>query len=117
MVTTILGIWESICIGAVVELLLTYLFYQKFLPSLVKKEGVKLENLKAFSFDEPQSLNEKKKLLARSFACLGFGVLLILNAVDQKMLETNIVVFYISVIAGLISCGYSIYGVYLYLKK
>lgn len=82
----------SIGIGLVVYLLLTFMFYTKFLPSLSYSNNFDLNKIK----QPEKTINKesRKKAILRIVLYLAFGVLLVLNAYDQNVTNEMLILSY-----------------------
>lgn len=106
----------AILCGVIIDLAMALSFRYKFLPSLVKNDNLHLDQLLPY---DPRSARPEsnKKILLRVFLYLLFAILLVINAYEQNLIETNAISFYLSLIVAGVSVFIAIYHLYRLIKK
>lgn len=106
----------AIICGLVIDLAMAYSFRLKFLPSLVKKDNIRLEQLLPY---DPRTAKPEttKKMALRAFLYMLFAILLVINAYDQNLMEINVLSYYLSLGVAALSAVIAFYHVYRIIKK
>ena len=95
LVNTFLTLKMSILVGIVLELVMGFFFYKRFLPELRKNDKLSIDKLEPYKRSVKKDEFKPKKIIKIVLYFL-FSVLLVLNALDQQMLVTNPIAFYLS---------------------
>lgn len=88
------NIWIALLLGIVTDLILAYVFYQKFLPSCVYRKERDPKRFQPYDAS-PVNNDAPWKRVARVFLYLAFAVLIVLNAYDQHFDTENLIAFYL----------------------
>ena len=116
LVNTFLTLEMSILAGIILELVMGFFFYKRFLPELRKNDKLSIDKLEPYKRSMKKDEFKPKQIIKVVLYFL-FSILLVLNAFDQQMLTTNPIVFYLSVFFAGAVFIFAIYSCVQLMKK
>lgn len=108
LVNTFLSLESSIIVAVVLEIVIGFFFYKRFLPELRKNDKLSIDKLLPYKRTIEKKEGRSKQIL-KLVLYVVFSILLVINAFDQNMLETNIAVFYLSIGTSILVFFYVVY--------